>query len=48
MGKQTLQSVNLDREYTITLRRYLRHGGEADLVRAYELGRKDWVKGGES
>ena len=45
MGKQTIQSVDLDREYTITLRRYLRRGGEADLARAYELGRKGLGEG---
>lgn len=39
------QSGDLDREYAVALRRYLRSGGEAALVRAYELGRRSLDEG---
>ncbi len=45
MARQTSQPADLDREYTVALRRYLRRGGEADLVRAYELGRRGLAEG---
>ena len=45
MARQTSQNDDLDREYTAALRRYLRHGGEAGLVRAYELGRRSLGEG---
>lgn len=40
MGKRTPQPAKLEREYTAALRNYLRRGGEAGLLRAYEMGRR--------
>jgi signal transduction histidine kinase len=39
------QNDDLGREYTAALRRYLKHGGEAALARAYELGRQGLGEG---
>jgi signal transduction histidine kinase len=39
------QKGNLAHEYTAALRRYLKHGGEDALARAYELGRRSLVDG---
>lgn len=45
MGNATSQSDKLGREYTAALNRYLKRGGEAALVRAYELGRRGLSEG---
>ena len=45
MGSVTSQSDKLGREYAAALNRYLRYGGEAALVRAYELGRRGLSEG---
>ncbi len=39
------QTGKLSREYAAALKRYLKHGGEAALVRAYELGRRGLGEG---
>lgn len=45
MGRSKTGNAKLAREYTAALRRYLQRGGEADLERAYELGRQGLVEG---
>jgi signal transduction histidine kinase len=40
MARQELQNDAFARQYSAALRQYLRNGGEAALVRAYELGRQ--------
>jgi two-component system sensor histidine kinase UhpB len=45
MGRSKSRSAKLAREYTAALRRYLQRGGEADLERAYKLGRHGLVEG---
>ena len=45
MKRHMQQSADLDREYTDALRSYLRHGGEAGLLRAYKAGRRGLGEG---
>jgi len=45
MATVTTRNSKLAREYTAALLRYLKRGGEADLERAYELGRQGLVDG---
>lgn len=45
MGSPTSQNEAFTRQYMAALRHYLRRGGEAALVRAYELGRQSLREG---
>jgi signal transduction histidine kinase len=45
MARLASQSDDFGREYSAALQRYLMHGGEAALARAYELGRRGLGEG---